>query len=107
MRNCHCVCFYLIVFATNCAIANGSEHTLKLLGIARTIFLDCNVADTTNYNRSLIQRSCPGFGTEWILFPDGEEKPHVVHLKNPADLNPRIFDVPDMHENVRFILYTR
>lgn len=72
-----------------------------------SFLLDCSFTDS-NYNRSIIQKSCPGFGTEWILFPDGDEIPHVVQLKNPADLNnAKIFDIPSMPENVHFTLYTR
>lgn len=97
-----------LLFNVILIVAGGKENQCYRILVLNIFFLDCRLADTTNYNRSIIQQSCPGFGSEWILFPDGEEHPHVVHLKDPADLNnAKIFDIPNMEENVRFFLYTR
>lgn len=102
------VCLYLVILKINQILsAEGKASKIAVRCYKNGKVSDCNIADTQNYNRSTIKKSCPGFGTEWVLFPDGEEIPRVVYLKKPADLNARIFDIPDMQENVRFILYTR
>lgn len=54
-----------------------------------------------------MENSCPGFGKEWILFPDGKEEPVVVYLKEPDEKEMRIFEGPDVPENIHFLLYTR
>lgn len=65
------------------------------------------VCKSDYYNRSMMEDSCPGFGKEWILFPNGKEEPVVVFLDASDETDSRIFESPDVPENIHFLLYTR
>lgn len=64
-----------------------------------------------DYSRSALEKKCPGFGKEWVMFPDENENPTVTYLKPTPDSDQgkmmKIFDQPSIPDNVDFILYTR